>query len=94
MKYINSAAQKVRVHEHPADDTCHWAHILKPLAYLIFHCADLRHLIPKAKSVDLGDREYVKWLCEVDSVSKVTNLVKLLVHVCESIPIPFVDFIE
>ncbi len=37
MNYRSDSGQKLRVHEHPSDQTCHWASVFKPLAFLVFH---------------------------------------------------------
>jgi len=83
--------QKVPVHEHDTDETCHWVHAFKPLAYLVFHVQDLQHLIPKGGTSEFDGERYTRWLCEVDGAFGVTNLVKLVVHISESIPLPVVD---
>jgi hypothetical protein len=83
--------QKVRVHEHDIDDTCHWVYVFKPLAYLIFHVQDLKYLIPNGGISEFDSEHYARWLCEVDGAFGVTNLVKLVAHISELIPLPVVD---
>ncbi|KIJ89726.1 hypothetical protein K443DRAFT_15838 [Laccaria amethystina LaAM-08-1] len=91
LKYVNLAMQKVRVHEHDIDDTCHWVYVFKPLAYLIFHVQDLKYLIPNGGISEFDSEHYARWLCEVDGAFGVTNLVKLVAHISELIPLPVVD---
>lgn len=83
--------QKVRVHEHDIDETCHWVQVFKPLAYLVFRVQDLHYLLPQGSISEFDSGLYARWLCEVDEVLGVTNLVKLAAHISELISLPVVD---
>jgi hypothetical protein len=91
MKFFNLSDKEVPVHQHPTDETCHWINVFKPLAYVIFYTASLRPLIKVSGGSKLTEEEYCKWLCQVDTERKTTNLVKLLVDTTCLVPLPYID---
>ena len=79
--------EKVLVHEHPSDQTCHWVSVFKPFMFLVFHNSVLLQTLQEnsyGKSIKPGmvtEAEYVKWLCS-EGDGGLLNLVNLLLHVC------------
>jgi hypothetical protein len=88
MIYVSKHGQKLRVHDHESDQSCHWTTVLKPLAYIIFHNATLIQSLSRSSysgRKELGimdDSKYAKWLCEYDKKGFL-NLLNVLLHVCD-----------
>jgi hypothetical protein len=88
MNYLSDSGEKLRVHGHPSDQSCHWVAVLKPLVFTVFHVPILIQSIlqrsnSSGKKVSFLDgTEYARWLCQYDE-SGVLNLVNVLLHVCE-----------
>lgn len=88
MVYLSDSGQKLRVHDHPSDQDCHWVAVLKPLAFLVFRVPILvqslfQHSKGGGKQVGVpGDAEYTRWLCKCDERG-ILNLLNVLLHVCE-----------
>lgn len=91
LRYKAADGQRLHVHDHPSDRTCHWIDVFKPLAFVLFHCGgdDLKQKIPELSYDDEG---WTRWLCEVDDEYGVMNLVKLLQQVCFNRPLPFIHW--
>jgi hypothetical protein len=94
--YVTSSRQKLRVHDHPSDQTCHWVTVLKPLAFILSRDPILvrsliKSLYNKGKLVNtFSDSQYAQWLCEKDERGFL-NLLNVLLHVCDlrGVPAPF-----
>lgn len=88
MVYLSDSGQKLRVHDHPSDQSCHWA------AVIVFHVPILIQSLAQ-RSTDNGKQmdvlnvstEYSRWLCGYDEQG-VLNLVNVLLHVCELRGVP------
>lgn len=88
MTYLTNTGQTVRVHDHPSDQNCQWVNVLKPLALLALHDAQIvQHLVQsvhrKGKPFDPSDyAHYAKWLCDLGG-NGLLNLANVLLLVCE-----------
>lgn len=94
MTYVADSGQTLRVHDHVSDQSCHWAMVLKPTAFIVFHTPALIKSLShqssygNGKKLDLmGDSEYANWLCEFDERG-ILNMLNVLLHVCELRGIP------
>ena len=93
MNYTSDSGQKLRVHGHPIDQTCHWVSVFKPLAFLVFHNPVLIQNLSESsygKGIKLGvvdEAEYVQWLCD-EGEGGLLNLLNVLLHVCELWGVP------
>jgi hypothetical protein len=93
MNYGSDSGQKLRVHEHPCDQTCHWISVFKPLAFLVFHNAVLIQSLSQSShgkgiEPDVADEaEYARWLCN-EGNRGLLNLFNVLLHVCELRGVP------
>ena len=92
MTYLADSGQKLRVHGHLSDQTCHWAVVLKPVAFIVFHnpvlIKSLSRSYGKRTKLDaIGDAGYAEWLCKYDERGHL-NLLNVLLHVCELRGIP------
>jgi len=67
--YLSDAGQQIQIHEHPTDQTCHWIHVLKPLAFITYRDARLaQDLVRSAyydgKELNASDPSaYARWIC-------------------------------
>jgi hypothetical protein len=91
--YVASSGEKLPVHDHPSDQTCHWVTVLKPLA-LIISCDPLlmqslvKSSYSRGKLINKFDKlEYIQWLCEKDERGFL-NLLNILLHVCDLRDVP------
>jgi hypothetical protein len=87
MTYLSDAGQELVVHAHPCDRTCHWADILRPLAFTIFCDAQLTHIVVqsslrKGSPIDAFGSSYAKWLCRVGE-GKLLNIVLVFLLVLQ-----------
>jgi hypothetical protein len=90
MVYVTDSGQKLRVHDHASDQSCHWTTVFKPLAFVVFHHPVLIQSLSQSSycsGKELGDVEYARWLCELDNRGFL-NLLNVLLHVCELRGIP------
>ena len=93
MLYSSTQGQRLRVHDHDSDQSCHWTNVLKPLACIVFHNATLIQSLSRSsysggKELGIMDHsEYAKWLCEYDE-KDFLNLVNILLHICDLRGIP------
>ncbi len=93
MNYTSDSGQKLRVHEHPSDQTCHWISVFKPLAFLVFHNPILIQSLSESshgKVIKRGivdEAEYVQWLCD-EGEGGLLNLLNVLLHTCELQGVP------
>ena len=92
MSYLSDSGQKLRVHDHLSDQTCHWATVFKPVAFIVFN----NPVLMKSLSISygkgmhleaLGNAEYAEWLRKYDERG-LLNLLNVLLHVCELRGIP------
>jgi hypothetical protein len=85
MTYISDTNLSLPVHDHPADQSCHWASILKSLAFIVFRDAQLMQKILHDDSgrFDASDfKGYARWLCKLGG-NGILNLMNVLLRVCE-----------
>src|SRR5258705_2651671 len=93
MFYFSKHGQKLRVHDHDYDQSCHWTNVLKPLAYIVFQNATLIQSLSRSsysggKELGIMDHsEYAKWICEYDE-KDCLNLLNVLWHICDLRGIP------
>jgi hypothetical protein len=93
MTYITSSGQTLRVHDHVSDQSCHWATVFKPIAFIVFHTSVLIKSLSLSsheagKELDvMGDAEYANWLCKYDKKG-VLNLLNVMLHVCQLRGVP------
>jgi hypothetical protein len=93
MNYGLDSDQKLRVHEHPSDQTCHWISVFKPLAFLVLHNSVLIQSLQsssRGKGIKPGivaEAEYARWLCSQGD-GGLLNLLNVLLHVCELRGVP------
>jgi hypothetical protein len=92
MTYLADSGQKLRLHGHLSNQTCHWAAVFKPVAFIVFHnpvlIKSLSSSYGKSTKLDaIGDAEYAEWLCKYDERGFL-NLLNVLLHVCELRGIP------
>jgi hypothetical protein len=87
MRYISESGLPLPVHDHPTDQSCHWAPIFKPLSFIVFRDA---HLVQRVLCESMVHRRqfdasnfkgYGSWLCEVDK-NGVLNLMNVVLGVC------------
>ena len=84
------SGQKLRVHDHASDQTCHWTTVLKPLAFIVSHHPVLIQSLAQSSyggGEVLGVDEYAHWLCGLDKRG-LTNFINVLLHVCELRGVP------
>ena len=68
MMYLSEAGQQLYVHDHPADHTCHWVDVFRPLAFIVSHDAQLTQSLIQSpyltiKELDAFDPSaYARWL--------------------------------
>ena len=102
MTYPSESGQSLPVHGHPTDQTCHWAHILKPLLFVIFRDAQLTERILQpalhcrragcwSNASDFSG--YAKWLCE-SGEGGMLNLIHVFLLVCDIQGIPQVPTVD
>jgi hypothetical protein len=65
MTYFSNTGQELRIHVHATDSTCHWASVLKPLAFIAFHDGKLSEALQRSpcftgRTLDLTS--YTAWL--------------------------------
>lgn len=95
MTYISHFGQNLRLHDHVGDQSCPWAMVFKPIAFIVFRTPILiksLSLSSYGRGVKLdimGDAEYINWLCKYDE-KRVLNLLNVLLHICELRGIPVV----
>jgi hypothetical protein len=88
MNYTSDSGQKLRVHEHPSDQTCHWISVFKPLAFLVFHNPILIQSLSESSHGEVikpgivDEADYVRWLCD-EGEGGLLNLLNVLLHICE-----------
>lgn len=87
MTYLADSGQKHLVHDHLSNQTCHWAAVLKPVAFIVFKnhvlITSLSSLYGKGTKLDaIGEAEYAEWVCKYDERG-VLNLLNVLLHICE-----------
>jgi hypothetical protein len=77
------------IHDHPADQSCHWVSIFKPLSFIVFRDAQLAQHIFHGVShrppirFGAGDfRAYAKWLGE-SGENGMVNLIHVFLLICE-----------
>jgi hypothetical protein len=93
MTYTSDSGQNLRVHDHPSDQSCHWASVFKPLAFLLFRNPVLIRSLSESyrgKGIKLGvvdAADYVRWLCD-EGEGGLLNLLNVLLHVCELRGVP------
>jgi hypothetical protein len=93
MIYLSAAGQELRIHDHVCNQSCHWANVLKPLAYIVFFNPFLIRSLSQSsygngKELDtLSDMEYAQWLCGFDKLDFL-NLVNVLLHICNLRGVP------
>jgi hypothetical protein len=86
--YLTNSGQKLRVHDHPSDQNCHWIPVLKPLAFIMFRDPVLlRSLSQSTYSHDkslttFNSSQYAQWVCKKDGRGFL-NLLNVLLHVCD-----------
>jgi hypothetical protein len=78
-----------KVHDHPADQSCHWVSIFKPLSFIVFRDAQLAqhifHGVSHRRPIPFGAgdfRAYAKWLGE-SGENGMVNLIHVFLLVCE-----------
>jgi hypothetical protein len=95
MVYVSDSGQELRVHEHASDRSCQWITVFKPLAFLVF-CSPVLILSLsdssrgkgiKLDDIDMGEDEYVQWLCR-EGDGGLLNLLNVLLHMCELRGVP------
>jgi hypothetical protein len=93
MNYSSDSDQKLCVHEHPCDQTCHWISVFRPLAFLVFHNSVLIQSLQESsrgKGIKPGivaEAGYAQWLCS-EGDGGLLNLLNVLLHVCELRGVP------
>jgi hypothetical protein len=89
LRFLDENGQSRHVHEHPADVTCHWADVFRPLAFLLPKVGNaiLQEKIPQ---LAYESEEWTKWLCRLDEATGSLNMVKLLQQVSLYLPEPFI----
>lgn len=93
MTYLADSGQKLRLHDHLSNQTCHWVAVFKPVAYIVFHNPILIKSLSqssygKGTKLDaVEEAEYAEWLCKYDERG-LLNLLNVLLHVFELRGIP------
>lgn len=92
MVYVSDSGQELRVHEHASDHSCQWITVFKPLAFLVFRSSALIQSLSdssrgKGFKLDMGEDQYVQWLCSEDDRG-LLNLLNVLLHMCELRGVP------
>lgn len=93
MLHISDSGDKLLVHGHRSDQSCHWRPVFKPLAFLVFHSQLLirslaQSLLGKGIKLEATDEEeYMHWLCREDD-GGLLNLLNVLLHICELRGVP------
>jgi hypothetical protein len=88
MTYLSETGQQLRIHDHPADQTCHWVNVFQPLAFIVFRDAQLARSLVQSpylagKELDAGDPStYAKWLGKC-GINGMLNLLNVFHFVCE-----------
>jgi hypothetical protein len=68
--YLSDTSQELRVHDHATDQTCHWADIFKPLAFIAFRDVRLAQALQESPLfagkalTTLDPTSYAAWLGE------------------------------
>ena len=88
MTYFSDTGQELLIHNHASDQTCHWADVFKPLAFVVFRDSLLAETLQKSPLV--GGRElnvsepisYARWLSEVGK-NGLLNLLNVFIVIYE-----------
>jgi hypothetical protein len=95
MVYVSDSGQKLRVHGHASDQSCHWIRVFKPLAFIVFHSPTVIESLSKSShgkgiqldDIDMGEAEYVRWLCS-EGDGGLLNLLNVFLYICEAQGVP------
>lgn len=90
LRFRNSIGQRLHVHEHESDKTCHWQGVFKPLGFFLFRQGDER-LCGHIPQLSLTEEGWKSWLCKNDSSFNVMNMVVILQRICLILPLPFIE---
>jgi hypothetical protein len=87
MTYLSDSGQSVSVHDHPADQTCHWVAIFKPLSFIVFRDAQLFQSLLQSTDCQLNACDfssYAQWLCRLgkNGLLNLINVFLLMYDVC------------
>jgi hypothetical protein len=92
MSYMSTTGQRVRIHEHTADQSCRWGVLFKPLAFIVLHDAQLfQHLVlspHRNEQFDSSDYAgYARWLSQWGR-NGMLNLLNVFLLVCDLRGVP------
>ena len=92
MTYLADSGQKLHVHDHLSNQSCHWAAVFKPVAFIVFHnpvlIKSLSSSYGEGLNLDaIGEANYAEWICKHDERGFL-NLLNVFIHVCQLRGIP------
>jgi hypothetical protein len=85
MKYFSNTGKELRIHVHATDSTCHWASVLKPLAFIAFYDVKISEALKRSPcftGMPLDLTSYTAWL-GITGKNGLLNLLNVFIVVYE-----------